>query len=43
MGLGFTALGTAMKAVDFAMMAADAEQANDAFERVFEDMGLVAS
>lgn len=36
---GMAALGISMKAVDFSKLAADAEQAADAFEKVVSDMG----
>lgn len=39
---GFGALGVAVKAVEFAKMASEAEQSADAFNRIFEDMGLDA-
>ncbi len=39
---GYAAFAAATKALEFTKMAADAEQAADAFERVFTDMGLVA-
>jgi len=39
---GAALLGVAMKTIEFADMAASAEQGADAFKRVFEDMGLIA-
>ena len=39
---GMAALGVAMKAVDFANMAADSQQASDAFNRAVSEMGLNA-
>ena len=39
---GLGAIAIAQKGIEFAKMAADAEQSADAFERVFESLGLDA-